>query len=364
MTQTARIFALAIVMMTITLPLVAQERETARKPTTDRNIPVTRGARLTVSNDMGEVVIRTWDRDSVRLQAVHSGRTTIDVQTATSVINVRSRAGGPSRSVDYDISVPSWLPVRVSGESLYIGIEGVQGEVSAETVRGDIVIRGGSGTIAAKSIQGEITVENAKGRITANSVNEAIHITGAAGEVVAETVNGDIILSKVDAKLLDIATVNGDLQYEGSIPRGAQLKFVTHNGDITMILPEETNATFTVRLYNGDVQSNLPTKAVGEVRRGRRVTYTLGSGGADVDIESFGGTVRLRKPGTGPRGRGKDNKDKEKELEHEREDYSARNATAGSTCAARTAGDAAAEIAVSASTPAIVTKLHGSHGSI
>jgi DUF4097 and DUF4098 domain-containing protein YvlB len=240
----------------------------------------------------------------------------------------------------------------------------VQGEVSAETVRGDIVIRGGSGTITAKSIQGEIIVENAKGRITASSVNEAIRITGAAGEITAETTNGDIILSKVDTKLLDLATVNGDLQYEGSIPRGAQLKFVTHNGDITMIVPEDTNATFTVRLYNGDFQSNLPTKAVGEIRRGRRVTYTLGSGGADVDIESFGGTARLRRPGTGPRVRGKDNKEHEREIEHEREDYSARSAVAGSTCAARAAGDAAAAVAVSASTPAIVTKLHGSHGSI
>jgi len=363
MTQTARIFALAVITMTTALPVVAQERETARKPTTDRSIPVTRGSRLAVSNDIGEVVVRTWDRDSVRLQAVHSGRTTIDVQTATNVITVRSRASGPSRSVDYDISVPSWLPVRVSGESLYIGIEGVQGEVSAETVRGDIVIRGGSGSITAKSIQGEVIVENAKGRITANSVNEAIRITGAVGEITAETTNGDILLSKVEAKLLDIATVNGDLQYEGSIPRGAQLKFVTHNGDITMIVPEDTNATFTVRLYNGEFQSNLPTKAVGEVRRGRRVTYTLGSGGADVDVESFGGTVRLRRPGTAPRGRGKD-KEKEKEREHEREDHSARSATAGSTCAARTAGDAAAAIAVSVSTPAIVTKLHGSHGSI
>jgi DUF4097 and DUF4098 domain-containing protein YvlB len=82
----------------------------------------------------------------------------------------------------------------------------------------------------------------------------------------------------------------------------------THNGDITMILPESTNATFTVRTYNGDFSSNLPTKTVGEVRRGRRATYTLGSGAADVELETFGGTIRLRRPGTvqPPRGRSRD----------------------------------------------------------
>jgi hypothetical protein len=341
----------------------------ARTPQTDRTIPVTRGSRLTISNDVGEVVVRSWDRDSVRLQAVHAAKTAIDVQTNANVVSVRSRAAGPSRSVDYEVSVPSWLPVRVSGEALYIGIEGVQGEVSAETVRGDIVIRGGAGTVTAKSIQGEIIVENSKGRINASSVNEAIRITGAAGEITAETTNGDIVLSKIEAKLLDVATVNGDLQLEGSIPRGAQFKFVTHNGDVTMYVPEDLGATFTIRLYHGEFQSYLPTKPVGEIRRGRRVTYTVGNGGADVEVESFGGAVRLRRPGTAPRPRGRD-KDKEHEArdddaqETDAADQSARSATAGSTCAARAAGEAAAATAVSSSTPAIASRLHGSNGPI
>ncbi len=61
-----------------------------------------------------------------------------------------------------------------------------------------------------------------------------------------------------------------------------------------------------MRTYNGDFSSNLPTKRVGEVRRGRRATYTLGTGGAEVELESFGGTVRLRRPGTVPAPRGRD----------------------------------------------------------
>ncbi len=81
-------------------------------------------------------------------------------------------------------------------------------------------------------------------------------------------------------------------------------------------MPETTNATFTVRTYNGDFQSNLPTKIVGEVRRGRRATYTLGNGGAEVELESFGGTIRLRRPGTGPATRARD-KEKEKKSEKE-----------------------------------------------
>jgi Putative adhesin len=318
MRQTAQAAGAIAALLSIALPAMAQERGRTT-PQTDRTVTVSKGTRLSVNNDAGEVVLRTWDRDSLRVQASHSSRVTIDIQTTGNIVSVRSRAAnGPAGGVDYEITAPAWLPVKVSGTFLYIGIEGAQNEISAETVRGDIVVKGGSGFITAKSIQGEIIVEDAKGRINVSSVNEGIRIAGAIGDVTAESTNGDIILDKVDAKSLEVTTVNGDIRYEGSIGAGGQYRFATHNGDITMVLPETTNATFTVRTYNGDFQSSLPTKTVGEVRRGRRATYTLGNGGAQVELESFGGTIRLRRPGTGPATRVRD-KEKEKVKEKEAE---------------------------------------------
>jgi DUF4097 and DUF4098 domain-containing protein YvlB len=311
--------AVAALLLTTAFPVAAQQRAT-RPFDTDRTVPVTRGGRLTVSNDAGEVVIRSWEKDSVRVQARHGARTTIDVQTNGNLVTIVSRGSGPSGAVDYDITAPTWLPLRVSGRFIYIGIEGVQSEVSAETVHGDIVIKGGAGSITAKSIQGEIIVEDAKGRISLNAVNESIRITGAVGEIVAENTNGDIFMTKVDAKSVEVGTVNGDVRYEGSISSGPY-RITTHNGDITMVLPENTNATFSVRTYNGDFNSNLPTKVVGEVRRGRRTTYILGNGGADVEVESFSGSIRLRRPGTVAPVRSKDQdrgKDKDQESEKDR----------------------------------------------
>jgi DUF4097 and DUF4098 domain-containing protein YvlB len=290
------------------VPVAAQQRAT-RGFDTDRTVPVARGARLTVNNDAGEVVVRSWDRDSLRIQARHSARTTIDVQTNGNIVSVRARGSGPSGAVDYDITAPAWLALKVSGQFIYIGIEGAQNEVSAETVHGDIVIKGGAGAITAKSIQGEIIVEDAKGRISLSAVNESIRVTGAVGDITAENTNGDIIMTKVDAKSVEAGTVNGDVRYEGTVTSGPY-RLATHNGDITMVLPETAGATFTVRTYNGDFSSNLPTKVVGEIRRGRRTTYTLGNGAADVELESFGGSIRLRKPGTVAPVRTKD-KDKE-----------------------------------------------------
>jgi len=44
-----------------------------------------------------------------------------------------------------------------------------------------------------------------------------------------------------------------------------------------------------------------------EMHRGKRVTMTLGKGSADVTLESFGGTLRVRRgPLPQPRGRGRE----------------------------------------------------------
>jgi len=352
-------------LLSVAVPGASAQERGKRTPQTDRTVTVSKGARLSVSNDAGEVILRTWDRDSLRVQAAHSARVTIDIQSTGNLVTIRSRAsGGPMGGVDYEITAPVWLPVKVSGQFLYIGIEGAQNEVSAETVRGDIVVKGGSGLVTAKSIEGEVILEDAKGRINASSVNEGIRITGGTGDVTAESTNGDVVLSKVDARSLDISTVNGDIRYEGSIGASGAYRMSTHNGDITMIVPESTNATFSVRTYNGDFHSNLPTKPVGEVRRGRRATYTLGNGGAEIELESFGGTIRLRRPGTVPAPRGRA-KEKEKEEEEKKEletsdDQSARSAAMGSTCAARAAGVADAAAAVSVRSAATVANVHGS----
>ncbi len=148
-----------------------------------------------------------------------------------------------------------------------------------------------------------------------SGVNEDIRVTGASGEITVENTNGDIVMTKVDAKSVEAGTVNGDLRYEGTLAAGPY-RFATHNGDITMVLPETTGATFTVRTYNGDFTSNLATKLVGELRRGRRATYSLGTGAAEVELESFGGSIRLRKPGTVAPVR---TKDKDKDKEHDKD---------------------------------------------
>jgi DUF4097 and DUF4098 domain-containing protein YvlB len=277
-----------------------QDRSSARPPQTDQTVTVPRDARLVIDNFAGEVIIRGGDGDNMRVMARHATRAKVNIRTVPAGIRITSSSDrGPTGSVDYEITAPRWLPIKVGGQFNFVTVEGTQAEVSVDTVRGDVVVRGGNG-VTVKSIEGDVTVEGAKGRVTASSVNEGVTVIGSSGEITAETVNGPISLQKIEAGSVEAGTINGDITYDGGASSAGRYRLTTHNGNITVGVPETANATFAVRTYNGSFNSNLPVKGDGNVRSGRRVTYTLGTGSAEFELESFSGSIRLRKPGTMP----------------------------------------------------------------
>ena len=86
--------------------MLALAQPPARPPQTDQTEAVQRGMRLTVDNFAGEVVIHTWDKDAVRVQARHHGRTRVNVRRTGGGLSISASGEmGPS-AVDYDITTP------------------------------------------------------------------------------------------------------------------------------------------------------------------------------------------------------------------------------------------------------------------
>jgi DUF4097 and DUF4098 domain-containing protein YvlB len=273
---------------------------------TDQTVPVGKGMRLAVSTFAGSITLRTWEKDAVRVQSEHSTRDRVNVHTTEAVLRVSTSAEhGPARSVDLTLTAPRWMGIALNGTYVDIDLEGPQGEVSAETVGGDVRLKGGSGTVTLKSVEGIIEVAGSKGRITLNAVNEGIFVRDAAGELSAETVNGDITLERIDSSTVDVATVNGEVIYDGTIRDGGTYRFATHNGDVELRVPDQINASVFVRTYRGDFGSDFQVQIPARQgededtdrrrheRRNRRFNFTLGSGAARVELESFGGDINL-----------------------------------------------------------------------
>lgn len=264
---------------------------------TDQTVDVKKGARLEVHNFAGDVTVKVWNRDAVRVEAEHSDREYVEIRPGDLAVVVRGRTrNGPSRSIDFTITVPNWMAVNVDGQNADVILDGVGGDVNVETTRGDVTIRGGSGFVSAKSVQGAVTVERAKGRIEVQSVNDSIRLADVSGDITVGTTNGGIVLERVDTGNLDAYTVNGGISFDGAIKDKGSYRLTTHNGLVSMAVPDRINATLRVRTYGGSFRSTFPLKLDEQDRR-NRFTLTLGDGSARIELESFNGSIALRRPG-------------------------------------------------------------------
>jgi len=275
---------------------------------TDQTVQVRKGTSLDISDFAGQVVIKVWERDAVRVEVQHSDRETVDIRPGDQRLVVRGRSGiGFARPLDYTISVPRWMAIRVTGTNTDVTMDGVGGDVSVETTRGDISVSGGSGFVSLKSVQGEIVLQKARGRIDIAGVSQSIQLADISGDVSAETTNGSIVLHRIESMNVDLYTVNGSISYDGPIKDKGAYRLTTHNGTIGLAVADKTNATLSVRTYGGGFRSTFPVK-LDDQNGKKRFTVTLGSGSARVELESFNGSIALRRPGdpepeVGERGR-------------------------------------------------------------
>jgi DUF4097 and DUF4098 domain-containing protein YvlB len=281
-------------------PIQARPGGPESSPKSDQTVDVTKGTRLVLSNNAGEVVVRSWERDQVRIQATHGARETISAETTDMTLRIRTQrtsgSRGPGGLVDYQITVPRWMPVNLSGTYLDATIEGTTAEVTVETVHGNARVTGGNGAVSLRSVEGVITVDKASGRVQATTVNEGIRITNVSGEITAETTNGDVFIDNATTSNLEAFTVNGDMTFNGTIRDNGVYRLGTHNGDIRVGLGGANNATVFVRTFQGDFAADFPVQLPeGQNPRSgsKRFNFTLGSGSARIELQSFGGDIVL-----------------------------------------------------------------------
>jgi DUF4097 and DUF4098 domain-containing protein YvlB len=263
----------------------------------DTTVPARQGQRLVVDGYAGESDVKTWARNAVRVEADPPSRTSIEVVSGGGAVTVRSESHrGPPSSIDMTITVPAWMGLDLSGVYTDVTVTGVRAPITVETVQGEVDVTGGEGLVSLRSVQGHVHLKGAKGRIDVHSVNEDVRVSDASGEIVAETVNGEIVLERVDATSLDAGTVNGDVGYDGPIRSGGRYTLSSHNGDVTLAVAEGSSAAVSVSTFNGEFESAFPV-TLRETRKGKRFSFVLGSGSAQVSLESFQGTVSLVRPG-------------------------------------------------------------------
>jgi DUF4097 and DUF4098 domain-containing protein YvlB len=262
---------------------------------TDTTVAVRSGARLDIEAIAGSATVRTWDREAVRVHASHGAGTRVVVRQSQTGVRVDSRSPGRTMSpVRYEVTVPRSFSVTIEGINLSADVQGVTGDVSIENMEGAIAVRSVTGRVKVESVSGEMLVQDISGAVTAGSVNQNIRLDRVRGDVVVEAVNGSVSMRGIDAARVRAATVNGIIEYDGTIHDGGSYTLKTHNGRITMSVPEQANANIAVSTRTGTVETTFPVSLSSTHNGQHRIR--LGSGSATVDLQSTNGTVRLVRP--------------------------------------------------------------------
>lgn len=255
-----------------------------------------RGDRVVVEGVVGSLRIEAWDRGTVALVGPADGGDVVLRREGDRVVVTPGVRKGRERPLDVHLRVPAWAVLEVQGRTLDVRITGMSAEVAVSSVVGDIVARGTSGTLTLSTVEGSVEVRDARGWITARSRSDDVTLVGVEGTVVASTVSGDVRLVDVRASSVRAETLAGDLYFQGPLAAGGTYRFSVHAGDAEVVIPGDTGARVRVSTFDGELHSDFPVT----LRRyggGGMFDFTLGNGGAVLEVQVFDGQIRLRSGG-------------------------------------------------------------------
>jgi DUF4097 and DUF4098 domain-containing protein YvlB len=191
------------------------------------------------------------------------------------------------------VTVPEWLDVDLRGNRLDVDVAGLRSSVSVSTLVGDITVSEIEGSVRVATVSGGVTVEDVRGSVDASAIEESIVLVGIRGDVRVQGTDGDISLEDIDSPEVEVATVSGDVEFDGTIHPGGSYTLVTHDGDVTAAVPEGVSARVSVSTFDGSFEAAFPV-TLQQFRGGREMTFTLGDGSARLRLQAFDGEITLR----------------------------------------------------------------------
>jgi len=266
----------------------------------DQKRPAAPDAKVSIENLSGSVKVTGWDRAEVQVKGTlgEGAELSFDGPEKDLQIEVETEHGNPMGvKSDLEVFVPAGSSVSVEGFQATISVAGVTGAVSAETVNGSITQAGAAKSVELESVNGSIDVTKATGRVQAEAVNGTVTVRDASGELDASTVNGKVLVTGGSFDRARLESVAGGVRFEAGLSARATLSVESVSGTVDLFLPAALGAEFSVSTFSGDIVNELGPAAekTSKWTPGKELSFTSGSGGARITVETLSGNVNIRK---------------------------------------------------------------------
>lgn len=224
--------------------------------------------RFSLDNSNGAVYLTAWDRNEVKIEAekiARSGRES-EAQRLLEATEIIIHEGKD------DIEINTRTPKTGGGDSFWGWIFGEGGSNIIVnywiTVPREIYMK-------VVSVNGKIEAREISGKAELETTNGGVEVEDAQGSISAETTNGRILVS-----LREVA------------PNEA-MHFETTNGSVVAEFPRDFSARISARTTNGAIRCDFPVKM--ESRSGRNsLEGKIGDAGGTVTLRTTNGSISIR----------------------------------------------------------------------
>jgi DUF4097 and DUF4098 domain-containing protein YvlB len=134
--------------------------------------------------------------------------------------------------------------------------------------------------------------------LEAELVSGDVDVRGVESDVTAATVSGDVTISTT--RLARAHAVSGSLDVTMGATDWEELDFNTVSGDITLRLPAAADADLEFESVSGDLTSDFDLRLTGRIGRrwpGQPIRGKVGDGGHPITLRTVSGDVRLLRAG-------------------------------------------------------------------
>ena len=198
----------------------------------------------------GGVTVYGWDRNEIQLRAMvqANGDSEREARDIASQIAIETggtiRAEGPRARRGWSVSYVLYVPRR-----------------------SDLDVR---------TSNGGVRIADVSGRIEFTADNGGVALTNLGGRVRGDTRNGGVTVTLAGRRW-----------------EGEGIDVETRNGGVRLVVPEDYSAHLETGTTNGGMTVDFPVTVQGRI--GRRISATLGRGGATIRVTTQNGGVTLRR---------------------------------------------------------------------
>ncbi|MSQ92000.1 MAG: hypothetical protein EXR87_03570 [Gammaproteobacteria bacterium] len=249
-----------------------------------KSATVAADAAIDVSNVEGRIDVTAWDRNEVELTAMlESDKDKLEFEVTER--QVRIKVVRPDDH--YKGSTDAILTLKIPKGA----------RISAETVSADITVAGVLGEQRLESVSGEVRTQayDAPVKLSTVSGDGTINGTGGKAAVTVASVSGGLTINLAAAERLSARSISGDIDAHAELVPNARVEMETVSGEIKLTTKPPVNAEFDMESFSGDIDNCFGQKARDKSRYGpgSELSFTQGSGGARVSINSLSGDITI-----------------------------------------------------------------------